>query len=118
MHSHNIGLAAGGWGADWPGGYGFLDALSNGNAIPSSGNANIEELNDPVVNNLFTQSNTLSGAARTAVWVQIDKQIMTDAGILPEVYQKALLYRPANLTNVYVQTYYGMYNYAVLGVKS
>jgi hypothetical protein len=33
------------------------------------------------------------------------------------VYAKALLYRPPSLTNVYVQSYYGMYNYAVLGVK-
>ena len=43
---------------------------------------------------------------------------MTDAGILPLVYAKALLYRPPALTNVYWQAYYGMYNYAVLGVKS
>ena len=42
-------------------------------------------------------------------------QIMKDAGILPEVYAKSLLYRGPNLTNVYVQPYYGMYNYAVLG---
>jgi peptide/nickel transport system substrate-binding protein len=118
MHSHNIGLAAGGWGADWPTGYGFLDALANGNAIPSSGNANIEELNDPTINNLFAKSSTLSGGARNAIFDQIDHQIMAQAGILPEVYQKSLLYRPPNLTNVYVQTYYGMYNYAVLGVKS
>ena len=34
------------------------------------------------------------------------------------MYAKALLYRPSSLTNVYVQTGYGMYNYAVLGVKS
>ena len=40
------------------------------------------------------------------------------AAILPMVYQKVLLYRPANLTNVYVQAYYGMYNYAVLGASS
>ena len=43
---------------------------------------------------------------------------MKDAAILPMVYQKVLLYRPTNLTNVYVQAYYGMYNYAVLGVSS
>ena len=40
---------------------------------------------------------------------------MKDAGILPEVYAKSLLYRGPNLTNVYVQPYYGMYNYAVIG---
>ena len=41
-----------------------------------------------------------------------------DAAILPGIYQKTVLYRPPNLTNVYVQAYYGMYNYAVLGVSS
>ena len=77
-----------------------------------------QELNDPVVNNLFTKSNTVTGAARDAIWGQIDQQVMKDAGILPEVYAKSLLYRNPNLTNVYVQAYYGMYNYAVLGLKS
>jgi len=42
---------------------------------------------------------------------------MKDAVILPEVYAKSLLYRSPQLTNVYVQQYYGMYNYAVLGLK-
>ncbi len=118
VHAHQIGIAMGGWGADWPTGFGFLDSLSAGNTIVATGNTNIEELNDPVVNNLFTKSSTVTGAARTALWAQIDKQIMTDAGILPLVYNKALLYRSSNLTNVYVQAYYGMYNYAVLGAKS
>ena len=118
MHTHNIGLAAGGWGADWPNGFGFLDSLGNGNTIVATGNTNIEELNDPVINNLFTQSSTLSGTARQAIWSQVDHQMMTDAGILPEVYQKSLLYIPPSVTNAYVQTYYGMINYAVLGASS
>jgi peptide/nickel transport system substrate-binding protein len=118
MSSHNIGLAGGGWGADWPDGYGFLDELLNGNAIAPTGNTNISMENDPVINNLFTKSSTLSGAARTAVWAQIDEQAMKDAVILPAVYQKTLLYRNPATTNVYVQTYYGMYNYAVMGVNS
>ena len=45
-------------------------------------------------------------------------QTMKDAAILPMVYAKSLLYRPPSLTNVYVSGGYGMYNYAVLGVKS
>ena len=118
VHSHGLGIDMGGWGADWPDGYGFLDQLSNGNSVAPTGNTNIEELNDPVINNLFTKSSTVTGAARTAIWGQADKQIMTDAGILPLIYAKALLYRSPNMTNVYVQSYYGMYNYAVLGVKS
>ncbi len=118
VHSHDIGLAGGGWGADWPDGYGFLDELLNGNAIASTGNTNISEINDPAINSLFTKSNSLTGAARTAVWSQIDELAMKDAVILPGVYQKVLLYRNPAVTNVYVQAYYGMYNYAVMGVNS
>jgi peptide/nickel transport system substrate-binding protein len=43
--------------------------------------------------------------------------LMRDAAILPEVYAKSLLYRDPQLTNVFVQTYYGMYNYSTLGLK-
>jgi peptide/nickel transport system substrate-binding protein len=118
VHSHDLGLAAGGWGADWPNGFGFLDELVAGNTIAPTGNTNIAEENDPTVNSMFTQSTTITGAARTALWSQIDEQAMKDAVILPMVYQKVVLYRPTNLTNVYVQSYYGMYNYATLGVSS
>jgi len=120
VHQHDLGIDLGGWGADWPDGYGFLDEISNGNTIVPAGNTNIEELNDPVVNNLFTEAANpkLTPAQETAIWPQIDMQIMKDAAILPEVYAKALLYRNPAVTNAYVQAYYGMYNYAVLGVSS
>ena len=118
MSSHKIGIAMGGWGADWPNGFGFLDELTNGNSIAPTGNTNISLLNDPTINNLFAKSSTLTGDARTAIWTQVDKATMADAAILPLVYAKALLYRPPALTNVYWQAYYGMYNYAVLGAKS
>ncbi len=119
VHSHDLGIDFGRWGADWPDGYGFLDEISNGNAIVTSGgNYNISELNDPVVNADFAKAaNLLNPAQRNAIWTQIDHQIMSDAAILPVVYQKVLLYRNPHLTNVYVYPAYGMYNYAVLGVK-
>ncbi len=118
VNSHGVGIAAGLWQGDWPNGYGFLDSLTAGNAISATGNANIAELNDPVVNNLFVQSAAASGAVRTAIWSQIDEQVMKDAAILPGIYAKTVLYRPATLANVYVQAYYGMYNDAVLGASS
>jgi len=118
VHAHDIGIATGVWQGDWPNGYGFLDDLSAGNAISPVGNTNISELNDSVINNLFIQSSSVTGAARTSIWSQIDEQILKDAAILPGIYQKTVLYRPPNLTNVDVQAYYGMYNYAVLGVSS
>jgi len=118
VHSHDIGIAMGGWASDWPDGFGFLDALSAGNAIVATGNANIEELNDPVINNLFTQSLKLSGTALTAIWAQVDQQIMKDAGILPLVYAKALIYRPPALADAFTNPQMGSYDYALLGVKS
>jgi len=118
VHSHDIGIAMGGWFPDWPDGFGFLDSLVDGATIVSTGNTNIAELNDPVINNLFAKSATVSSADRTAIWAQIDKQAMTDAAILPMVYAKSLFYRPTSVTNVYVSGGYGEYNYSVLGVKS
>jgi len=118
VHTHDLGLDMGGWGADWPDGYGFLDELSNGNTIATGGgNTNISEINDPTINGLFTKAANGSAAGNLAIWPQIDKDIMSQAAILPMVYQKVLLYRNPNVTNVYVDSYYGMYNYAVLGLK-
>lgn len=118
VHSHDIGLATGGWAADWPDGYGFLYYLTAGPAIQAAGNTNVEELNDPTANSLFTKASASKDpASETAIWAQIDKIAMQQASILPMVYAKSLLYRGPNLTNVYVDSYYGMYNYAVLGVK-
>jgi len=118
VHSHDLGIDMGGWSADWPNGFGFLDELVNGNTIAPTGNTNISELNDPVINNLFTKSNTLTGAARTAIWSQIDMQLMKDAAVLPMVYARSLDYRSPDVTNAYIWDQFGMYNYAVLGVKS
>jgi peptide/nickel transport system substrate-binding protein len=118
VHSHDLGLDVGGWAPDWPDGYGFLYYLTAGPAISPAGNTNIEELNDPKVNNLFDQAvKTSDAAARNAIWSQIDHEVMSQAVILPGVYAKSLLYRNPNLTNVFQQQYYAMYNYSTLGLK-
>jgi peptide/nickel transport system substrate-binding protein len=116
-HSHNFGLMFMGWGADWPSGYGFLQQIADGKAIKASGNSNLSELNDSAINDLFTQSIAApDAAARATLWTQIDAKFMGDAAIIPIIYEKALLYRAPNLTNVYVHRAYGMYNYASIGV--
>ena len=118
VHSHGLGLAAGGWGPDWPDAYGWGWALFDGSAIIPAGNANIAELNDPNVNKLFSELEAATTAsAQDNFSKQIDMAVMKDAVLLPAVYSKALLYRSPSLTNVYVQPYYGMYDYGVLGMK-
>ena len=118
VHTHDLGLLAGGWGPDWPDAYGWGWALFDGKAIVPAGNANIAEENDPKVNSLFKQLEASSSqATRNSISAQIDMQVMKDAVMLPAVYSKALLYRSPALTNVSVNRYYGMYNYGTLGTK-
>jgi peptide/nickel transport system substrate-binding protein len=119
VHSHDLGISTGGWGADWPDAWGWFDEIANGNAIASAGNTNISELNDPVVNNDLAkmQANGVSQTEKNTIANQIDMQVMKDAVMLPAVYAKALLYRSPALTNVTVQSYYGMYDYGTLGSK-
>ncbi len=118
VHQHDLGLAIGGWAPDWPDGYGFLYYVTAGPAIQPAGNTNIGELNDPVVNQMFDKAvATTDTNARNAIWSQIDRQVMSDAVILPGVYAKSLLYRNPSLTNVYVNRYYAMYDYSGLGLK-
>ena len=118
VHSHDLGILSGGWGADWPDAWGWFDEISNGNAIAPSGNTNIAELNDPLVNGWLSGMQTSTTQTQKNSYAnKIDMEVMKDAVILPETYNKALLYRSPDLTNVNVQTYYGMYNYAILGAK-
>jgi peptide/nickel transport system substrate-binding protein len=115
---HDIGISFYGWAADWPDGWGFFFYIVDGQAISPAGNTNLSQLNDPKVNALLNKmALTNTDSARNAYTGQIDMQVMKDAAILPGVWAKSLLYRSPALTNVYVQPYYGMYNYAVLGLK-
>ena len=120
VHQHDLGIDAGGWSPDWPDGYGMMDELINGNTIAPTGNTNIGELNDPTINNLFTKASdpTLTDAQRDAIYGEIDRDAMAQAVILPNVYVTDLFYRSPSVTNVYVESPFGEYNYGVMGVSS
>jgi peptide/nickel transport system substrate-binding protein len=119
MQQHDIGMAAYGWAADWPEGFGFLSQIADGRTIRQAGNSNIEMLNDPQVNSLLDQAAASPDAnTRNAIYGQIDKIMMDQAVILPELYAKSLLYRGPSLTNVFVSEAYGMYDYTQIGKQS
>jgi peptide/nickel transport system substrate-binding protein len=119
MNSHDIGMASYGWAADWPEGFGFLSQIADGRAIKAAGNSNIQAFNNPQINSLLDQAATSTDAStRNGIYGQIDKILMDNATILPEVYAKSLLYRGPNLTNVFVTEAYGMYDYTQLGKSS
>jgi peptide/nickel transport system substrate-binding protein len=113
-----VGLMFMGWGADWPSGYGFLQQIFDGRSIKASGNSNLSQLNDPAINKLFDSSLTITDATqRSDIWTQVDQKVMDDAAIIPIIYEKALLYRNPEVTNVFVHSAYGMYDYATMGIK-
>lgn len=117
VHQHQLGLMMTAWGADWPTGYGFLDQIVDGSAIKPSGGNNLQELNDPNINKALSDAIANTDAnARTKAWGDIDKMVVDTATVVPLIYRKNLLYRPASATNVTVtQAYLGMYDYTLIG---
>ena len=82
----------------------------------SGGNTNLT-VKIPEVDALLDKAlQTTDTAAREKIWGQIDEEVMKQAVIVPIVYAKALIYRPATLTNVYFNEAYQLNNYAVEGV--
>jgi peptide/nickel transport system substrate-binding protein len=59
----------------------------------------------------------LDQSKREADWGAIDKRVMEEAVIYPGVDAKSVLLRSKNLTNVFVNDSYGMYDYMELGVN-
>jgi peptide/nickel transport system substrate-binding protein len=114
----HYGIMTAGWGADYPTGFGFLQVLVDGRAILPSGNNNYAELNDPEINSLIDKAKAESDPAKSAeIWGQINSKVMDTATQLPFVYDKALNYRNPRMTNVFVQEYFGMWDFSTLGVS-
>lgn len=117
VRENDIGLSVSGWGPDWPTGYGFGSKITHGDAIMETGNFNTAELDDPEINELWDQALlTEDPGEREDLYGQIDHLVMESATILPVVFDKTLLYRSEELTNVYFHPAYMMYDYMALGV--
>jgi len=113
--ANNLGLMVYGWGADWPDGFGFLSQIVDSRVIRATGNSNLS-VRDPEVDSLVDKAVTTSDdGARQKAWVDVDKKVMDDAYILPGIWAKGLLYRPPNLTNVFITNGFQMYDYLAMG---
>jgi peptide/nickel transport system substrate-binding protein len=113
-----LGIMVYGWAADWPDGFGFLEQVVDSRVIRPAGNTNLG-VKIPEVDALIDKALlTTDKAARDKIWGQIDKRVMEEAVVLPGVWSRGLLYRPPNLTNVFVNDGFGgQYDYLALGVK-
>ena len=116
VQDNDLGLTVYGWAPDWASGYGFMSKILDGDAIQDAGNANVSELDDAQINEWFDEVVTVEDPdERASIYTQIDQRAMEQAAILPAVFERTVLYRPADLTNVYYHVGYSMYDYMPLG---
>ena len=115
--ANNIGLSTNGWGADWNDGFGFLSQITDSRIIRETGGSSNISVRFPAIDTMIDQAVAETDVSkRNVLWGNIDKAVMEQAVILPGLYAKSLIWRPAKLTNVFVNNAYGMYDYLSLGV--
>jgi peptide/nickel transport system substrate-binding protein len=115
---NGIGLATNGWAADWNDGFGFLSQIVDSRVIRETGGSSNLSVRIPQVDGMLDAAVVeLDDVKREAAWGDIDKRVMREAVIYPGVYAKSVLLRSENLTNIFVNPAYGMYDYLSLGVQ-
>ena len=117
---HRVGLSLWAWGADFPTGYGYMDALLTSAGISTSGSSyNLSYWdNQTFDNDLNTALAAPTQAQTDADYAKADAYAMSQAVLTPLLYQTALYYRPPNTTNVMFNEGYGMYDYGMLGTTN
>ena len=113
----NIGIAIAAWGPDFPSVGGFWNSIANGANILPTGNTNYPSLNDPKINSLLAQATqTTDPTQQGTIGKGISEQVMANAVYLPIQNDKFFTYRPANLTNIYINQGLGwFYDYVNIG---
>ena len=113
---NGLGLVVNGWGADWNDGFGFLSQITDSRVIRETGGSSNTSVRIPEVDKLLDEAQgELDTAKRESDWAVIDQKVMEQAVIYPGVYAKSLLIRGKDLTNVFVNEQFGMYDYLSLG---
>lgn len=104
MSTQGIGLASTGWGPDYSSALSFWAPLVDGRKIKPSSNQNFAELNIDEINLLLDKLEASESVTETARLNQeIEKLLMSEAVYLPYAVDRIVLYRPAALTDIYVQ---------------
>jgi peptide/nickel transport system substrate-binding protein len=100
-------------------GFGFLQQIVDSRVIRAAGGNTNLGIKIPEVDAMIDKAmSTTDTDARNKLWGDIDQKVMENASVLPGVWAKSLLYRPPNLTNVFVhEGQGGYYDYTSLGVK-
>lgn len=119
LKSQSIGLAATGWGPDYSSALSYWAPIVDGRKIKTLANQNFAEINSDEINNLLDRlevADTPEEAARLNK--QIEVSVMGEAIYLPYAVDHMVLYRPTQVTNVYVQVALGnQYDLVNVGIQ-
>ena len=119
LKSQSIGLAATGWGPDYSSALSYWAPIVDGRKIKTLANQNFAEINSDEINDLLDMlevADTPEQAARLNQ--QIEVLVMAQATYLPYAVDRMVLYRPTQVTNVYVQVALGnQYDLVNVGIQ-
>lgn len=121
MKSKGYGLAAAGWGPDWPSPFAFFSQITDGRLLSAtSSGSNYGRLNDPKVNDLLDQMKANTDPSQNAkLGAELDAQVMSDAVYIPYGFDTLLIARGKNVTNYYItQAYNGEVDLSALGTSA
>jgi peptide/nickel transport system substrate-binding protein len=104
ISAQDIGIAATGWGPDYSSALSFWAPLVDGRKIKAVANQNFAEMNLDEINLLLDQLDAAVTPAESAgLSKEIEKLVMNESVYLPYAVDRLVLYRPRDLTHIYVQ---------------
>ena len=117
---NRVGLTLWAWTSDFPTGFGYMDLLLTKDGIDSGGYSyNLSYWDDPKFDNLLDEALAATTSAQTdTYYAQADAYAMSQAVLVPLLYQTDLFFRPPTTTNVMFSEAYGMYDYGMLGTTA
>ena len=115
----SIGLAATGWGPDYSSALSYWAPIVDGRKIKTLANQNFAEINSDKINKLLDALEVAETPAQAArLNKEIEVLVMGEASYLPYAVDRMVLYRPAQVTNVYVQIALGnQYDLVNVGIQ-
>jgi peptide/nickel transport system substrate-binding protein len=104
LTGQSIGLAATGWGPDYSSPISYWAPIVDGRKIKTLDNQNFAEINSDEINNFLDQLE-VSATPQEATRINraIEVLVMRQAIYLPYALDRMVLYRPAQVSDVYVQ---------------
>lgn len=110
-----IGLVASGWSADYNSPLSFWSPLVDGRKIRIISNQNLPQLENAKINELLDQIELGRSEEYASINMQIEKLVAKTVTYIPVSSDNLILFRPAHLSNVYVQQALGA-NYDLVNI--